>query len=253
MQYRKQSDTRLPDAHAAHSPATPAFQDSPYGSPPLTPEETHQAYARLLKVDPSKIDPARMELKKDVSFEVPRFKPVVRRKREMHGGDAEPSAFNEPYDPESDAVRGRNWQHLSPGLKGRVSERLKGTRFDGMDLDSIKVHNGDKPWFMPSWAGGITLENHVYIDPDNPEKRFDPDNNQHDFNLLLEEAIHSGQYQSGMTRFGYIWDIIMKGGYNNSTYEREAWRISDQKKIPLSDVPPKRSKEDMPDQNDRWW
>jgi len=181
-----------------------------------------RAYARMMGVHPSEVDPEKMELKRDI-----RFEPVQRRSRETYGGDAEPGPFNEPYAPESDAVRGGNWQRLDKDLAGRVRERLQGTRFEGMDLDGLKIHTAEKPWYMPGFAGGMTLENNIYIDPNGfEEKRFDPHRRQEDFDILLEEVIHSGQYQSGMTRSGYLWDAFRRGGYEHSMYEHEAKDIA---------------------------
>ncbi|GFK95603.1 hypothetical protein NNJEOMEG_03471 [Fundidesulfovibrio magnetotacticus] len=198
------------------------LEEFPHGRPPLTRDQTVRAYARMMGVHPSEVDPEKMELKRDI-----RFEPVQRRERGMYGGDAEPGPFNEPYDPESDAVRGGNWKRLDPDLAGRVRERIQGTRFEGMDLDGLKIHDSEKPWYMPGFAGGITLENHIYIDPSGFDgNRFDPGGRQEDFDVLLEEVIHSGQYQSGMTRAGYLWDAFRRGGYEHSAYEREAKDIA---------------------------
>lgn len=198
------------------------LEEFPFGRPPLTREQTVRAYARMMGVHPSEVDPEKMELKRDI-----RFEPVQRPERGMVGGEAEPGPFNEPYDPESDAVRGGNWKPLDKNLAGRVRERLQGTRFEGMDLDGLKIHDSEKPWYMPGFAGGMTLENHIYIDPSGfDEKRFDPHGRQEDFDILLEEIIHSGQYQSGMTRAGYLWDAIRRGGYEHSAYEHEAKDIA---------------------------
>lgn len=113
-------------------------------------------------------------------------------------------AFAVP-DPDSDEVRGRDYRFLTYNEKNRIRERLKDTQFAGMDLEPIKVHVGRVPWYLPSDMGAITQENHIMIDP-NKFKNFAPESNPDDFNLLLEEVIHSGQYQSGMTRAGYLWD-----------------------------------------------
>ncbi|WP_173083624.1 hypothetical protein [Fundidesulfovibrio magnetotacticus] len=198
------------------------LEEFPHGRPPLTQDQTVRAYARMMGVHPSEVDPEKMQLKHDI-----RFEPVQRRERGMYGGDAEPGPFNEPYDPNSDAVRGGKWKRLDPDLAGRIRERIQGTRFEGMPLDRQKIHDSEKPWYMPGSARGMALENHIYIDPSGFEgNKFDPLRRQEDFDVLLEEVIHSGQYQSGMTRAGYLWDIARRGGYKHSTYEHEAWDIA---------------------------
>jgi len=199
------------------------LEEFPFGRPPLTREQTVRAYARMMGVHPSEVDPEKMELKRDI-----RFEPVQRPDRGMYGVDAESGPFNDPYNPESDAVRGGNWQRLDKNLAGRVRERLQGTRFEGMDLDGLKIHTAEKPWYMPGAAKGMALENHIYIDPSRfGKKGFDPVKYPSDFDVLLEEVIHSGQYQSGMTRAGYLWDAIRLGWYEHSTYGQEAWDIAD--------------------------
>lgn len=153
-----------------------------------------------------------------------------RRQREREGASSQDDdnpmrrAFAVP-DPDSDEVRGRDYRFLTDNEKNRIRERLKDTQFAGMDLEPIKVHVGRVPWYLPSDMGAITQENHIMIGKDT----FAPEANPKDFDILLEEVIHSGQYQSGMTRAGYLWDAARHGGYKNS-YEDEAKGIVDNNK-----------------------
>ena len=213
------------------------------GRPPLTPEQTQRGYARMLGVDPSMIDPVGMTLKRGFgddgpdTGEAPKPAPsrlltsVGMRQGGLPGRqqgpfvpENEPGPMNQPYDPESDAVRGKNWAPLSPDMKDRLRERIKGTRFEGMDLDSLKIHVGETPWYMPSDKGAITLEDHIYI-PVPEGATFNPSGSEEHFNLLTEEAVHSGQFQLGMTRPGYLWEAL-RHGYEGSKYEQEAWKIA---------------------------
>ena len=126
-------------------------------------------------------------------------------------------------DLDSDAVRGRDYRTLTENEKTVIREHLKETRFKDMDLDAIKIHVGRTPWYMPKDAKAITLENRIMVE----DKDFDPETKPEHMRLLLEEAIHSGQFQSGMTRPGYLLDAALRGGYGQSSYENEAWSIID--------------------------
>ena len=156
-----------------------------------------------------------------------------RRQREREGmsslDDDSPmrKAFAVP-DQDSDEVRGRDYRFLTENERTAIRERLKGTDFEGMDLESIKVHEGRVPWYLPSDKGAVTLENRIMIGKD----KFDPEGDPADFKTLLEEVIHAGQYQSGMTRAGYLWDAARQGGYRKSAYENEAWDIIDSSENP---------------------
>jgi hypothetical protein len=124
-------------------------------------------------------------------------------------------------DLDSDKVRGGDYRFLADNEKARIGEHLQETRFKDMDLDAIKIHAGRTPWYMPSDMKAITLENRIMLENGN----FDPENKPEDFKLLVEEVTHAGQYQSGMTRPGYLLDAAVGGGYGGSTYEREAQGI----------------------------
>jgi len=133
-------------------------------------------------------------------------------------------------------VRGKGGQPLSDDLKQRLGERLKGTNFENMNLDSLKLYRGKAPWYMPSDKGGITLENHIYI----PRAEFNPDKIPDDFNILVEEAVHAGQFQyRDMSRPGYLWESLLHG-YNDNRYELEAKKIAfpeDQQSVPVRSRP----------------
>ncbi|WP_243312499.1 hypothetical protein [Fundidesulfovibrio agrisoli] len=133
--------------------------------------------------------------------------------------------MNEPYDPEGDAVRGRNWEFLSPAMKERLRERLKGSPFENADLDSLKIHVGETPWYMPSDKGGITLEDHIYIDTSRMKNGFRPLDDENHLSLLTEEVIHTDQYKNGMTRPGYLWEAA-KHGYERNPYEIAAQSVA---------------------------
>jgi len=130
--------------------------------------------------------------------------------------ESESGPMNEPYDPESVAVRGRGGEYLPHELKERLRARLKGTAYENMDLESLKLYRGRTPWYMPSDKGGITLENNIYVG-ETPEGRFSPETNELHFNVLVEEAVHAGQFQDKMTRPGYLWQGPLKG------YEDNPW------------------------------
>ncbi|WP_027189386.1 hypothetical protein [Fundidesulfovibrio putealis] len=138
--------------------------------------------------------------------------------------ESESGPMNEPYDPESVAVRGRGGEYLPPDLKERVRARLKGTAYENMDLDSLKLYRGRTPWYMPSDKGGITLENNIYMG-DTPDGRFNPETNDYHFNVLVEEVVHAGQFQNKMTRPGYLWQSFLKG-YEDNPWEDSAKRIA---------------------------
>lgn len=149
---------------------------------------------------------------------------IREKKRQLEQGtvrESEAGPMNEPYDPESVAVRGRGGSQLSPELKDRLRSELNDTRFKDMDLDSLKLYRGKTPWYMPGDKQAITLENHIYHNDPN----FDPENNPKHFNILKEEAIHSGQFQDNMTRPGYLLEGLLKG-YEDSKWEDEAQRIA---------------------------
>jgi len=129
--------------------------------------------------------------------------------------------MNEPYDPESVAVRGRGGEYLPHELKERSRARLKGTAYENMDLDSLKLYRGRTPWYMPSDKEGITLENHIYM----KDGKFAPEMDEYHFNQLVEEAVHAGQFQDKMTRPGYLWESL-KNGYWNNEWEVKARRIA---------------------------
>jgi len=150
--------------------------------------------------------------------------PTLRKRPEMYSGDVEPGTnpMNPPYAPESEAVRGKGGESLSPEMKERIRARLKGTPFENMDLDSLKLYRGRSPWYLPSGKDGITLENHIYWG----KPGFDPENNLEHFNYLVEEAVHAGQYQyRDMTRAGYLWEGL-KNGYWENKFEKEAQGIA---------------------------
>ena len=152
---------------------------------------------------------------------------IREKKRQLEQGavrEGEAGPMNEPYDSESDAVRGKNWRFLSPEEK----ERLKTIHGERVNLDDIKLHIGEAPWFMPSDKRGIALENHIYIN----DKNFDPSNSLDDFGDLVHETTHVKQFQfDGMTRPGYLWEAL-KDGYRGNEYEKEAYDIGDAAKLP---------------------
>lgn len=135
--------------------------------------------------------------------------------------ESESGPMNEPYDPESVAVRGRGGESLSPELKERIRARLQKTPYANMDLDSLKLYRGRTPWYMPSDKEGITLENHIYM----KDGKFAPEMNDYHFNQLVEEAVHAGQFQDKMTRPGYLWESL-KNGYEKNSWEKKAWDIA---------------------------
>lgn len=166
---------------------------------------------------------------------------IREKKRQLEQGtvrEGEAGPMNEPYDPESVAVRGRGGYHLSPEVKDRLKEELKSTRFKDMDLDSLKLYRGKTPWYMPGDKQAITLENHIYHNDPN----FDPENNPEHFKILKEEALHSGQFQDNMTRPGYLLEGLLKG-YDESKWEDEAQRIAETGRYarsPSNNVTPQR-------------
>ncbi|WP_243311449.1 hypothetical protein [Fundidesulfovibrio agrisoli] len=238
------TDIDFVDSYPARHPDDPPSLDAyPMGRPPLTQAQTQRGYARMLGVDPAMIDPVGMTLKRGLGDDGQRtgegpvgapsglLTTAGMRQGGLQGRqqgpfvpENEPGPMNQPYDPESDAVRGSNWAPLSPDMKERLRERIKGTRFENMDLDSLKIHVGETPWYMPSDKGAITLEDHIYIAP-SASGRFNPHDSEEDFNMLTEEAVHSGQFQLGMTRPGYLWEAL-RNGYEGSIYEQEAKRIA---------------------------
>lgn len=89
---------------------------------------------------------------------------------------------------------------------------------------------------MPSDKEGMTLENHIYI----PKTEFYPDKIPRHFNVLVEEAVHAGQFQyRDMSRPGYLWESLIHG-YDDNSYEVEAKRIAfpeDQQSVPVRSRP----------------
>ncbi|MFP5238591.1 MAG: hypothetical protein ACLGQW_02055 [Acidobacteriota bacterium] len=82
----------------------------------------------------------------------------------------------------------------------------------------------------------MTLENHIYINPAKFKGGvFDP-SRRDDYDVLLEEAIHAGQFQTGMTRPGYLWEALVHG-YEGSIYENKAWDIVRQGDAPSPTLP----------------
>jgi len=149
---------------------------------------------------------------------------IREKKRQLEQGtvrEGEAGPMNEPYDPEGVAVRGRGGYHLSPELKDRLRSELNETRFKDMDLDSLKLYRGRTPWYMPGDKQAITLENHIYHNDPN----FDPENNPEHFKILVEEVVHSGQFQDDMTRPGYLWESLLKG-YKDNKWEKQAKEIA---------------------------
>jgi hypothetical protein len=129
-------------------------------------------------------------------------------------------------DLDSDKVRGSDYRFMTENEKASIREHLKETRFKDMDLDSIKIHAGRAPWYLPPTMEAITLENRIML----KNGDFDPEKKPEDLQLLVEEVTHAGQYQSGMTRPGYLLDAAVGGGYGGSTYEDEAQKIKDAKR-----------------------
>jgi len=251
---------------ARHPDDPPSLDAHPMGRPPLTQAQTQRGYARMLGVAPSMIDPVGMTLRRGIDDDGPDTgeapKPassglltnVGMRQGGLQGrqqgpfvAESESGPMNQPYDPESDAVRGRNWAPLSPDMKDRIGARLRGREYEGTDLDSLKIHVGETPWFMPPGKRGITLENHIYIEPKGFEGEvFDP-NRSTDFNVLTEEAIHAGQFQQGMTRLDYLLEAL-RHGYEGSKYERSAWEIA----WPGSDLPEPKPAQPTPPPREDW-
>lgn len=149
---------------------------------------------------------------------------IREKKRQLEQGtvrEGEAGPMNEPYDPEGVAVRGRGGSHLSPELKDRLRSELNETRFKDMDLDSLKLYRGKTPWYMPGDKQAITLENHIYHNDPN----FDPENNPEHYKILVEEVVHSGQFQDDMTRPGYLWESLLNG-YSGNHWEKQAQGIA---------------------------
>jgi hypothetical protein len=121
----------------------------------------------------------------------------------------------------SDKARGGDYRFLADNEMARIRGHLQETRFKDMDLDAIKIHAGRTPWYLPSDKDAVTLENRIMV----KDGYFNPVQNTTDMDILLEEVIHAGQFQSGMTRPGYLLDAAVGGGYEGSTYEKEAWGI----------------------------
>ncbi|MFP5238592.1 MAG: hypothetical protein ACLGQW_02060 [Acidobacteriota bacterium] len=148
------TDIDFVDSYPARNPDDPPPVDAyPMGRPPLTPEQTQRGYARMLGVAPSMIDPVGMTLRRGIdddgtdTGEAP--KPVssglLANVGMSQGGlqgrqqgpfvpENEPGPMNQPYDPESDAVRGRNWAPLPPDMKDRIGARLRGGSTKGRIL-----------------------------------------------------------------------------------------------------------------------
>jgi len=237
-----------------------------YGRTPLTPEQTRSGYAKMFGVNESEVGPdMRLQLlsaqpdqdgqdgREDSPYrgygapdDLPPPPEEPRRGAVAPGmgvTESEQGPMNEPYDPESPAVRGRDGVPLpydlqremdgylpkgSAGGPPWVEDGSQRTDFTGMDLSKLQIHTEQRPWYMPKWADGMALENHIYI---NPERLgggvFDPER-PYDKRLLLEEVAHAGQYQrGGMTRAGYLWESLWNG-YGQNKYETEAQGIAKQ-------------------------
>jgi hypothetical protein len=145
-------------------------------------------------------------------------------------GDRDPTGggtadLTKPYDPESDAVRGKNWQYLTYEQKERFKQHFTPEELSRINLDDVKLHDDDRRWYMPGKMNGMVLDNHIYITPEvlveDKLSRFDPAVNPGHFGLLAHEVAHVGQFQNGMTRPGYLFQGLING-YRDNPFEREA-------------------------------
>lgn len=112
----------------------------------------------------------------------------------------------------TERVTGRNWRYLTEDEKAM----LRGYKLDNIDIDNVKLHVGEYPWWLPKGMAGVTLGNHVYFkegvyDPSTPLGK----------SLLAHELVHVKQFRNGMTRLSYIASAL-RHGYDNCPEEVEA-------------------------------
>jgi hypothetical protein len=97
-----------------------------------------------------------------------------------------------------------------------------------VDLNNADIHeDGKMPWFAPDSALAITLENNIYF----REGAYDP-STVGGIALLGHELVHVGQYRNGATRASFVWSY--RRGYENSKYEKAAFKMQDQIRSDLS-------------------
>lgn len=90
------------------------------------------------------------------------------------------------------------------------------------DLNNADIHeDGKMPWFAPDSALAITLENNIYF----RTGAYDS-STAGGIALLGHELVHVGQYRIGATRKSFLWSY--RGGYENSKYEKAAFKMEDQ-------------------------
>jgi RHS repeat-associated protein len=90
-----------------------------------------------------------------------------------------------------------------------------------IDLDNAQLTDGSVPWWLLSDKGGVTVYNNIYFRPG----QYAPGTSAGTA-ALGHELTHVKQFRQGMTIPGYFWSA--KGGYNNSPYEIEAYRVQNQ-------------------------
>lgn len=88
------------------------------------------------------------------------------------------------------------------------------------DLNNANLHDGEVPWYTPSWAGGITRGNDIYFRAGQYSS-----NTSEGMAMLGHELLHVGQYADGMNWLTYLLSTI--GGYMNSGYEIPAYALQE--------------------------
>ncbi|GAB6037416.1 hypothetical protein JCM15519_19750 [Fundidesulfovibrio butyratiphilus] len=150
-----------------------------------------------------------------VSTQTPASRP---RGREIGGHDDDTNStsslvgFPEEH---TERVTGRNWRYLTECEKQQIGPYVD----QKIDLDNIKLHEGEYPWWLPGDMGGVTLGNHIYFKPG----QYDPTTPK-GIGLLGHEVVHVGQFQNGMTRLSYVLSAL-RHGYWQCPEEQAAYDL----------------------------
>ncbi len=113
----------------------------------------------------------------------------------------------------------------APAWLGRPLSELERSRygpfFDGALLDSVRVFDGQAPFWLRPDMLGVTLGACIYFRPG----VYDPGRRE-SIELLAHELVHVRQYAQGMTVFKYAWASLR--GYWLNPYEVEARALAAQ-------------------------
>jgi len=83
-------------------------------------------------------------------------------------------------------------------------------------LDSVRVYEGEVPWWLRSDMDGITLGNKIYF-----RDGIYAAGTASGVEILGHEIVHVQQYSEGMTVTKYLW--ASRNGYWNNPYEKQAY------------------------------